>query len=47
MEKIATLSERLVIVRELEHPDEMQRVLAAVYLLTTAEVECKSGRRAA
>lgn len=47
MEKIATLSERLVIVRELEHPDEMQRVLAAVYLLETAKTECKSGKRAA
>lgn len=47
MNKTAAQTARLVVVRELEHPDPMQRVLAAVYLLTTAEVECKSGRRAA
>lgn len=38
VEKIATLSERLVVVRELEHPDAMQQVLAAVYLLATCRV---------
>lgn len=47
MKKTAAQTARLVVVRELEHPDAMQRVLAVVYLLELAAAENKSGRRAA
>lgn len=45
--KLLTLSERLAVAREVRHPDAMQAVLAAYYLLTLAQQELEAFLRPA